>query len=235
MSNLVWRIAAVGLAVIGLGIFWGWGPLATFADPDVLAELGGVLRGQWYSVPAAIVFIAAAGLFMAPQSVLIVASGLIFGPVLGFIVAVVGSMAGAAVVYAVGSATIGRMWRDRAGSRLHDLSIALANKGLLSMTVIRMVPFAHFSAVSLAAGASHIRFWDFFLGTALGAVPWMAATIVVTTQFAKAMTDPTTGNIAVFVGIAAVYVVAVIWAARRFGPRFRSGGAGIGADSGPNG
>lgn len=234
MTKLVWRAAAVAIAVAALAIVWGWGPLAEFADSDALAEMGGVLSGQWYSVPAAVTFMAAAGLVMAPQSVLIVAAALIFGPVLGFVVAFTGSMLGAATVYAVGSATIGRMWRDRAGSRLHDLSITLANKGLISMIVIRMIPFAHFSAVSLAAGASHIRFRDFAIGTAVGLVPWVAATIIVTTQFARALTDPTPANIVVFAGIAVAFVAAAVWTARRFGPQLRNSGADSGAESGPD-
>jgi len=225
MSKLVWRTAALGLVVVGLVALWVWGPLVSFADPDLIAELGRQLSGQWYSVPVAMAVFVGAGLVMAPQSVLIVASALIFGPIEGFIVIMAGSLASAGAVFAVGSAALGRLWRDRAGSHLHSLSVALGSKGMVSMLLIRLIPFAHFSAVSLAAGASHIRFRDFIIGTAIGMTPWVIGTMIVTKQFSRAFADPTPGNIALLVLLAVLLVGAMIWVGRRYGSPFRSGGS----------
>jgi phospholipase D1/2 len=224
MSKLVWRASALGLVVVGLVTLWVWGPLASFADPDRIAEMGGELSGQWYSVPVAVVVFVGAGLMMAPQSVLIVSSALIFGPIEGFVVIMAGSLASAMVVFAMGSAALGSLWRDRAGSRLHSVSVALGSKGMVSILLIRLIPFAHFSAVSLAAGASHIRFWNFIIGTAIGMTPWVIATMIVTTQFSRAFADPTPGNIALLVVLSVLLVGAMIWVGRKYGSRFRSGG-----------
>ncbi|MBT3395786.1 MAG: TVP38/TMEM64 family protein [Alphaproteobacteria bacterium] len=222
MSKLVWRTAALGLVVVGLVALWVWGPLARFADPDLIAELGRELSGQWYSVPVAMAVFVGAGLVMAPQSVLIVSSALIFGPIEGFVVIMAGSLASAVAVFAMGSAALGRLWRDRAGSRLHSLSVAMGSKGMISILLIRLIPFAHFSVVSLAAGASHIRFRDFIIGTAIGMTPWVIATMIVTKQFSRAFADPTPGNIALLVVLSVLLVGAMIWVGRRYGSRFRS-------------
>lgn len=224
MNKLMWRAAALGLVVFGLVALWVWGPLATFADPDLIADVGRELSGKWYSVPVAVVVFVGAGLVMLPQSVLIVSSALIFGPIEGFIVIMAGSLASAVAVFSMGSVALGRLWRDRAGGRLHSLSVALGSKGMVSILMIRLIPFAHFSAVSLAAGASHIRFWDFVIGTAIGMVPWVIATMIVTTQFSRAFADPTPGNIALLVVLSASLVGAMIWVGRRYGSRFRAGG-----------
>ena len=230
MNSFVWRIAVVGLVVVGLVALWIWGPLGTIAEPERLAELGRGLRGQWYSVPVAVAVFVAAGLIMAPQSLLIISSALIFGPFMGFFVAMIGSITAGVVIYFVGSATIGRLWRDREGGRLRRLSVALGSKGLVSMMLIRLIPFAHFFAVSLAAGASHIRFWDFLIGTAVGMTPWVVATMIVTSQFSRAFANPTPGNIALLAVLSVMFVGAMVWVGRRYGSRLRSSG---GPDSGP--
>ena len=217
MNRRYWRAATVGLAVFLLAALWRWSPLAALLDPAALAAWGASLHGQWYSIPAAVGIFVAAGLVMAPQSVLIVANALIFGPMVGFLVTVTGSAISSVVNYGLGAAAIGYRWRDWEGTRLHDISVALGERGILSMMVIRLIPLAHFSVVSLAAGASHIRLRDFFIGSTIGMIPWILATTVLASQFARAMTDPTGGNIALLVGISVAFTGALIWVARRVG------------------
>ena len=220
----------VGLVVVGLVALWIWGPLGTIAEPERLAELGRGLRGQWYSVPVAVAVFVAAGLIMAPQSLLIISSALIFGPFMGFFVAMIGSITAGVVIYFVGSATIGRLWRDREGGRLHRLSVALGSKGLVSMMLIRLIPFAHFSAVSLAAGASHIRFLGFPDRHRRRHDPLGRGDDDCHQPVFPCIRQPDPGKYCVAFRAVRDVRGAHVWVGRRYGSRLRSSG---GPDSGP--
>ncbi|HJU06253.1 MAG TPA: VTT domain-containing protein, partial [Nitrospiraceae bacterium] len=51
----------------------------------------------------------------------------------------------------------------------------LAKRGLLTVIAVRVLPVAPFTVVNLVAGASHIGFRDFVLGTVIGELPGLAA------------------------------------------------------------
>src|SRR3546814_19139338 len=68
------------------------------------------------------------------------------------------------------------------------------------MASIRIVPFAPFSVVNLLAGATHIRFSDFMLGTALGMAPGALALILLGDRLAEVMRNPTPASLATLAG-----------------------------------
>ena len=111
------------------------------------------------------------GLLIVPVTAIIAVTVLAFGPILGFFYALLGMTASALLTFWMGH-LLGRQWiRRLAASRLSQLSRRLAQKGVLAVVLIRLVPVAPFTIVNLVAGASHIRFRDFALGTVLGEVP----------------------------------------------------------------
>src|SRR3546814_10069304 len=77
--------------------------------------------------------------------------------------------------------------RRLGGATLNRLSERLGERGIVSMAIIRIVPFAPFSVVNLLAGATHIRFSDFMLGTALGTAPGALALILLGDRLAEVM------------------------------------------------
>ena len=119
------------------------------------------------------------GLLVVPVTALIVATGIVFGPLLGSLYAFARRAAergghlldrrGASGRHAV---------RRLAGSRLNRITRRLAKKGMVAIAVIRLLPIAPFSVVNAVAGASHIRLREFMLGTALGMFPGIVATVV---------------------------------------------------------
>jgi uncharacterized membrane protein YdjX (TVP38/TMEM64 family) len=58
------------------------------------------------------------------------------------------------------------------------------------MIVVRIVPLAPFTIINLAAGASHIRFRDFALGSLLGMVPGITGVILLTDRVENAVKTP---------------------------------------------
>ncbi|WP_423744131.1 VTT domain-containing protein (plasmid) [Haladaptatus sp. SPP-AMP-3] len=128
----------------------------------------------------------AAGLFLAvylvrplfawPTTVVAVAVGYVYGPVVGFPVALGGTVVSAYLPFAaaryfrVDSGVFGRL--GDSGERFFD-----ATGDLRGMVASRLVP-APSDAVSAAAGLSNVPDRSFLLGTAIGEVPWMVVAVL---------------------------------------------------------
>lgn len=101
------------------------------------------------------------------------------------------------------------------GHLVSRVSRALGRQGLLAVITLRIVPVAPFTVVNLAAGASHIRFRDFALGTLLGMIPGTLALAALSDQAMSAIRAPGAGRIAVLVGLA-VIIVFGSWGIKRW-------------------
>jgi uncharacterized membrane protein YdjX (TVP38/TMEM64 family) len=106
-----------------------------------------------------------------PVTMLIAATGIVFGPWLGMLYSLVGATLSAVFVYGIGREVGRDAVRRVAGRRINDLSRRIAKRGLLAMLFVRIVPVAPFSIINLVAGASHLGFRDFLIGTILGLLP----------------------------------------------------------------
>jgi uncharacterized membrane protein YdjX (TVP38/TMEM64 family) len=165
-------IASLLLALIALGIAWQWTPLR-----------------EWLDVPALVGYTLGA-LAVIPITILIAITILAFGSWLGFTYSLAGTLISAALTYGLGQ-LIGRQWvRRLAGARLNRLSRQLAKRGVLAVLVVRVVPVAPFTVVNLVAGASHIRFRDFMLGTTIGMLPGLLGMTVFMDRLIATFRDP---------------------------------------------
>jgi phospholipase D1/2 len=199
-------LLAVGILIAAgaLSAAWHWGPFAHWLDKDTLVALA----QQMQDAPATPLWVFGAYLIAAltatPITLVILVTGLVFGPAAGFLYALSGSLLGASVTFALGH-SIGRdLVRRLAGERLNALSHWLRHKGLLAIIAVRLVPVAPFTVVNLVAGASHIRFRDFMLGTMFGMMPGTTAITVFSDRLAAALTHPTPFNIALLAGAVAL-------------------------------
>lgn len=209
-----------GLAVIvliALGCLWYWTPLRDWLTPQQVAAAAEPLRRgaagpfMWAGI------FTAAGLLMVPLTALVVASALLFGPLLGGTISMV-----AGVASAVGGYLAGKwLWRDTvrrlAGPRLNRISREVGAKGTLSVVAVRLVPIAPFTVVNMVAGASHVELRDFVLGSAIGMAPGIIGLSVLSDSAAAAVTDPHVGSLAALLGLALFFGAALVWLRRRFG------------------
>jgi uncharacterized membrane protein YdjX (TVP38/TMEM64 family) len=152
-----------------------------------------------------------------PITVVIVATGVVFGPLVGGIYALCGALLSAAITYALGRRLGRNTVRHLAGRRLNRITRRLARKGFLAIAVIRLLPIAPFTVVNAVIGASHIGFRDFLLGTALGMLPGIAVTVVFVDRVAAAVTDPGFGTFAMLAAFAAFILAVAVYVKRRFG------------------
>lgn len=101
--------------------------------------------------------------------------------------------------------------RKLAGDRLNRISRKLAQHGLLTIVTIRVVPVAPFTIINLVAGASHIKFRDYVVGTALGMAPGMAAIVLLTDTIGKTIKQPDLTHISLLTAtVGALVLVAFV-------------------------
>jgi uncharacterized membrane protein YdjX (TVP38/TMEM64 family) len=157
--------AAVLLIAVSLMVMLWW-RLEMPVTPAALAEVAAPYRHEWY----ALVFVLAAfvllGLLLVPVLLLIAATGVAFGPVLGPLYAMAGSLACGAAGFAIGRSLGRHRVEGLMGERVARVMERLARNGTLTVFVVRKVP-APFTLVNVAIGASPVSFRDFILGTAL--------------------------------------------------------------------
>lgn len=201
-------------ALVALAIAWKWTPMREWLEIDhVVGQLR--LIGQQAGPAAAIAGLAAASALAIPLSVMTVIAVIAFGALAGFLYCIGGACIGGAISYGLGR-YLGRPVVERmAGPRLNRISRQLAGHGILSVIAIRLVPAAPFAVINMLAGASHIRFRDFMLGTAIGMLPGTLAIIVFIEQIIQAIREPG-GNTLVIVAITAVLIVGGGLAIRRW-------------------
>ena len=198
MRHLVWiRVSAV-LAVAALtAAAWKWLPVA----PHDLSAWLAAHRHAWYALP--LVMLGFIVLGVLPVILLIAATGIAFGPVLGPLYAMAGCLASASVGFAIGHRIgLGRIERV-GGDRLAGVARGFARNGTLATFFVRKVP-APFFLANIVVGASRVRYRDFLLGTLLGMGAFVVAIAGSGHTVVQALRDPSASrwtNVALMAGV----------------------------------
>lgn len=154
---------------------------------------------------------------------------MVFGPLAAFVYALSGSLTGAILGFGIGRSLGRDAVRRLAGARLNALSRRLAERGVLAVMAVRIVPVAPFTMVNLVAGASHIRLRDLVAGTLLGMAPGTAAVSLFSDRLLAAFREPSPATIAMLAVVIAVIVAGALgvrmWLRRR-GTRSAGNGPG---------
>jgi uncharacterized membrane protein YdjX (TVP38/TMEM64 family) len=166
---------AAGLLILaGLFFLWGGDDLLSFEalarnrqslgrgveDSAVLASL------SFLAVYAAIT-----ALSLPLGAVMTVASGLLFGPVWGTLLSVIGATAGATVVFLAAGRVAGPRLRARVASALRRMDAGFRENAFNYLLVLRLIPLFPFWLVNLAPAFAEVRLRTFVAATALGIVP----------------------------------------------------------------
>jgi uncharacterized membrane protein YdjX (TVP38/TMEM64 family) len=151
-----------------------------------------------------------------PVTVLIAATALAFGPLLGFVYSLLGCLASATLAYGIGYFLGHDRFRSIAGARIDRLSRRIAHHGVMAVLIVRLVPVAPFTVVNMMAGASHIRLRDFVLGTCLGMLPGLLVMTLFGDQLDEVIRDPQAKTFLILIGLMALLVLLTAWVRRRF-------------------
>jgi uncharacterized membrane protein YdjX (TVP38/TMEM64 family) len=206
--------AGVLAALLGLAAAWTWSPLRTWLDVGLV--VGGLQDwGQTIGPLAALSGFTLAVTFAVPLTFLTLVALVAFGPLAGFAYSLCGACLGSVITYGIGR-FLGREVVERlAGARVNALSRRLAERGLLAIIAVRLVPIAPFAVVNMVAGASHIRLRDMVLGTAIGMTPGTLAMMFFVDHIIRAIREP--GPLTLLLLLLTVGLIALgVWGARHW-------------------
>jgi len=213
------RLAVIFLFVAALAVIWRATSPHAFIDYDTMGNwIASLTDSQFAAVWIAAVFTVGT-LILAPVTLLIIATGATFGPILGFFYALCGSVASAMVHYGLGRIAGKQTVRRIAGSRLGRVQRQISRHGFISLLFARIVPIAPFVIVNLVAGAIQIRVRDFLLATVIGMSPGILGVVVLGNQLQRALQDPGIGNIMLLMGLAIFFGLLGVAFYRWYGSR----------------
>jgi uncharacterized membrane protein YdjX (TVP38/TMEM64 family) len=168
-----WRRALLAFCLFGgVGLVFLFGLPALGLDGGAEARRWlAMARGPW-ALPAVILAFAALAFLGVPQVALIAAAVVAFGPWTGLAYSWAGTMVSSLVGFGLGRAFGARVIEDwQSARRFADL---VGRNGLLASLVVRLVPFAPFVLVNIAAGLTPMSWAAFIVGTGLGILPKIA-------------------------------------------------------------
>jgi len=206
---------AAGIAALAImAVAWRFTPLHEWLALDRLVDIGTAVSEEPWAPLGVLVAFVGAGLVAFPLLVLIAVTALVFGPWLGPVYTIIGATASAALTFGIGRRLGRETVRKLAGKRVNDLSRRLAKRGLIAIAFVRMLPIAPFSIVNVVAGASHIRWSDFLLGTVIGLLPGIVTMTFFVDRAIAALRDPGPDTIGLL-ALALALIVALAFVLRR--------------------
>lgn len=208
----VWMISLLALLLVAAA--WRFTPLGDWLDIDNITQSLSYLREKPFSSLYLIIGFVLAGLIMVPITLLIIATIVVFGPLLGSGYALLGILICSLIAYAIGTLMGRDILNGLAGGRISRISHRLASKGILTIVFARIVPVAPFTIINLVAGASHIRLRDFVIGTILGIIPGITAIALLTDRIKATLQSPDLFTIMLLIVVATVIVATSIMASR---------------------
>lgn len=165
------------MALAGIGALFVVAMLTPLPGPQQIRDWAG---GAGPLLPLAFfLFYALVTVAPVPRTVLTVTSGVLFGPLLGSVIAL-GATTVSAGVALLGVRAVGR---DRVAEHLSHPAVRaiderLARRGWLAVAALRMIALAPFSVVNYCCGLSSVRLSPYLLATVVGSAPGTIATVI---------------------------------------------------------
>jgi uncharacterized membrane protein YdjX (TVP38/TMEM64 family) len=116
-------------------------------------------------------------LILFPSTILTLAGGFVFGPLLGVLYTILASNASSTVAYFVGRYFGKGLFKDDGSDGLIQRYARRMRENSFETVMIMRFIFLPYDAVSYLAGFLKIRYWPFILATALGSIPGTMAFI----------------------------------------------------------
>ena len=167
------RILATVVGITVLVAFATWLPLPSPVQMRDWAES----VGPWFPLAFLGAHIVVT-IVPVPRTAFTPAAGLLFGPVLGVLIAVVATTTSAVIaLYLVRAAgwRLNRLVRHRSVDTVDE---HLRQRGWLAILSLRLIPAVPFSVINYAAGASAVRVLPYTLATLGGVLPGTAAVVI---------------------------------------------------------
>jgi phosphatidylserine/phosphatidylglycerophosphate/cardiolipin synthase-like enzyme/uncharacterized membrane protein YdjX (TVP38/TMEM64 family) len=209
------RLAGIVAGILALAAMWRFTPLREIATAEAAIAWAKDFGAQPWAPWVLMASYTPACLVMFPRPLITLAAVIAFGPWLGFLYSLMGICAASAVTWYMGLHMRRDTVRRLAGPKLDRMIDVMRKRGLVAMTLLRLVPIAPFAVESIVAGAIRMKLWHVVVGTAIGLLPGT----LTTTVFGDAIETAVTGSGPVnwwLVGGAAAVLAAGAWAVKRW-------------------
>jgi uncharacterized membrane protein YdjX (TVP38/TMEM64 family) len=223
-SGRALRAFASMIAIVaGLTLLWKFTPLSDRVNAESAIAMAHAFASRPWAPLAVMLAYTPACLVLFPRPLITLFAIIAFGSVTGLAYALGGILIAALATYWIGRSLDRAKVRRFAGPKLNRVSELLRTRGLLAVTILRLVPVAPFAVGSMVAGAIRVKVWHYLLGTVLGMLPGTLALTVFGTQIEESVRG--TGGINYWVlggaalALAAICAGALKWADAFFARR----------------
>jgi phospholipase D1/2 len=211
----MWLAVAILGLLFAAAAAWKWTPLADQIEIRKVAAWAFSLRSN----PARPVIILAAyligSLVMFPITVLIVATALVFGPLVGGAYSLAGCLLGAAATYAAGY-FLGRDFiRQITGPKWARVEDRIGQAGILAVATLRLLPIAPFTIVNVISGAFQVPIKDYIIGSIVGLIPGILVINLFAHQMESAIRNPGWGSYFLLGALVLATVCGTVWLRRK--------------------
>lgn len=201
--------AALGLAVLSTGCAGSGDSLTGWIEAAQGHPLGPLVVLAAFLV---------SGFVAAPLTLVMLPTIVIYGPLGGGVLTMVGATLAGALFFQLGARGAGLAARlGAADLERGKLAPLLRRNGIVAVAIARNVPVAPYPIVNFAFGASPVRFRDFLIGNTIGLLPWVVLYSLTGDQLRELAADPSPGRLALL----ALCIAALIALAALVGKLFR--------------
>ena len=180
--------------------------------PETIGQM--VRRAGSWGMAAYVVGVVVMELIWLPRAWGLLVGGMLFGPWLGTGLSIVGDLAGGLLCYAL-ARTTARRWVEQVLERHPRASrvtrLLAHRRGTSTMAFLRVLPVAHYTLVSYAAGITGVRPVPYMVGTGVGILP----ASVLYPLLGHAALAPGSPLFLATLGIISLFLVVTILTARR--------------------
>ena len=157
--------------------------------------------------------------FFFPGSVLTLAGGVLFGPVLGTFLNLTSATVGAALAFLVARYLASEWVEEKAAGRLKQVKTGVESEGWRFVAFVRLVPLFPFNILNYALGLTRIKFSHYVLATYVCMLPGALAYTYLGYVGREALTG---GEALIEKGLLALALLASVAFLPRLIKRFRS-------------
>jgi len=163
---------------VGLIAIYQWYVTSNGLAPlQVIQQLLDFMKNGVWGVLIYIVLYAVRPLILFPSTILTLAGGFVFGPVLGVLYTIIASNISSTIAFYVGRFFgVGLLKDDGSDGLIHRYARRMRENSFETVMIMRFI-FLPYDAVSYLAGFLKIHYWAFILATALGSIPGTMAFI----------------------------------------------------------
>lgn len=217
VSPRVLALVLTGVLALTLAAVWTMTPLREYLSREGLATLFERYdAGESQTLLVIPLLYALLGLCFFPINLLIIVTASLFPVAWALAYIVLGIVANVAAVYGLGRMAGRFIFRKFFGRRTREILHRIGDGHFLALVLLRIVPVAPNSVVTLAAGAGRIPFLRFILATLLGMAPGTLMLVLFQKSIIDLFRDPSWGSLSLLLLLTLTAILIYRWSRLRF-------------------